>query len=270
MMTSGERRLFTIVFLVLVLLAAYEEYLFARSKFDVWAFAWLVISAILLAGPTQIFHKIVQKMFLNVGLTTQRLHELSSERNRILAKTQGPRRDEYADTAELVTTTLKYAEAWLNGWAKGTHFELSVFIDQEFPVVFAYFDSNRDTTSRGWEDRRKNPKYYREADYEVVRVFDNRSSVPHIVSDTKKSRYAFISRNQESQIRSTILLYADVNVQCILVITSNKIKAFRDKDRELMLFIQYIAETVLYDIRQSDIVGKVRTLKPELFLLARN
>jgi hypothetical protein len=171
-------------------------------------------------------------------------------------------------TAELVTNTLRYAESWLNGWAKGSHFELSVFIDQEMPLVFAYFDSNKDTTSRGWEFRTKNPRYYRDAQYEVVKVFDIRSSVPHIVPDTTKSPYIFVSSNQKSQIGSTILLYADVNVPCVLVITSDKKKAFKKEgDKELILFVQYVAETVLYDVRKSDMVRKVRELKPELFAL---
>src|SRR5437879_1011777 len=126
MMTQGERWVFIIVFIALVLLAGYGEYQFKSAKFDFWGFAWLVFSAVVLAGPSRVFLKIISKMFLDLGLTTKRLQEFSSERNRILAKMQTLHRDEYADTAELVTNTLKYGEAWLNGWAKGLHFELSV------------------------------------------------------------------------------------------------------------------------------------------------
>jgi hypothetical protein len=44
--------------------------------------------------------------------------------------------------------------------------------------------------------------------------------------------------NQESQIGSTVLLYADVNVPCILVVTSDKRNAFKTKNGELISFAQ--------------------------------
>jgi hypothetical protein len=49
MMTQGERWVFIIVFIALVLLAGYGEYQFKSAKFDFWGFAWLVFSAVVLA-----------------------------------------------------------------------------------------------------------------------------------------------------------------------------------------------------------------------------
>lgn len=265
MTRPSERWAFVIVFLLLVLFTAYQEYELPRTKFD-WASAiWLLFSGLVLAGPGKTFLKIISRMFLDLGLTTNRLHELSSERSRIVAKAQGPQRDEYADTAALVENTLKFAESWLDGWVKGSHFELSVFVDKEKPLIFAYFDSNKDSNFRSANDRRKNPRYYRDAEYEVIKLLDTPTSVPYIVPDTTNSPYVFVTKNQKKQIGSTIILYADVSVPCVLVVTSDKKKAFRDKDKEMILFLKYVAETVYYDIRQNNFSSRIRALRPELF-----
>jgi hypothetical protein len=265
MMRASERWLFVIVFLLLVLFAAYQEYIFTRTQFDLISAIWLAVSGLVLVGPGKIFLKIISKMFLDLGLTTTRLHDFSSERSRIVAEAQGPERDEYRDTVTLVTNTLKFAESWLNGWVKGSHFELSVFVDKELPLLFAYFDSNKDAISRSSNDRRRKPTYYRDEEYEVVKLLDAPTSTPYIVPNTAKSHYVFASQNQKPQIGSTILLYADVSMPCVLVLTSNKKRAFGRNDRELILFVRFIAETVYYDMRHKNFMSRIRTLRPELF-----
>ncbi len=248
-------------------ITTYQEHEFLRMGFASFSLIWPAFSVIVLAGPGKVFLKIVSRVFMDLGLTTTRLHEFSSERSRIASEEAGPNRDEFRDMAALVTNTLKFAESWLTGWVKGSHFELSVFIDREMPLLFAYFDSNKDAVSRSSQNRKANPNYYRDEDYEVIRLLDGPTSIPHIVPNTAKSPYVFISRNQESQIGSTILLYADVSVPCVLVLTSDKKKAFDKNNKELMLFIKFIAETVYYDLRQKDFINRIRRLKPELFAL---
>jgi len=269
MVRPGERWLFVIVFLSLVLFTTYQEHEFLRMGFASVNLIWPVISIVVLAGPGKVFLKIVSKMFLDVGLTTTRLHEFSSERSRIVSEAAGPNRDEFRDMTTLVTNTLKFAESWLKGWVKGSHFELCVFVDREMPLLFAYFDSNKDTISRSSENRKASPTYYRDEDYEVVKLLDDPSSIPRIVPNTTRSTYVFVSRNQESQIGSTILLYLDVSVPCVLVLTSDKKNAFDKKNKEVILFVKYIAETVYYDLRQRDFVNRIRKLRPELFTLPK-
>ena len=170
MLRPAERWLFVIVFLSLVLFTAYQDYTFSRMGFGWPSFIWLVFSGIVLAGPGKVFLKIISKTFLERGLTNARLHDFSSERSRIIAESQGPNRDEYRDSNALVTNTLKFAETWLKGWVKGSHFELCVFIDRKLPLLFAYFDSNKDTVSRSSQNRIANPRYYRDEEYEVVKL----------------------------------------------------------------------------------------------------
>jgi hypothetical protein len=267
MVRPGERWLFVIVFLSLVLFTTYQEHEFLRMGLTSVSLIWPAFSVIVLTVPGKVFLTIVSKLFLDLGLTTTRLHEFSSERSRIASEGAGPNTDEFRDMAALVTNTLKFAESWLHGWIKGSHFELCVFVDREMPLLFAYFDSNKDTISRSSQNRNASPTYYRDEDYEVIKLLDAPSSVPHIVPNTTKSTYVFTSRNQESQIGSTILLYADVSVPCVLVLTSDKKKAFDKKNKEVILFVKYIAETVYYDLRQRDFVNRIRKLKPELFAI---
>jgi hypothetical protein len=124
----------------------------------------------------------------------------------------------------------------------------------EVTLIGRFWVTTEDAVSRSSQNRKANPNYYRDEDYEVIRLLDGPTSIPHIVPNTAKSPYVFISRNQESQIGSTILLYADVSVPCVLVLTSDKKKAFDKNNKELMLFIKFIAETVYYDLRQKDLL----------------
>jgi len=265
MLKPAERWLFLIAFLCLVSFEAYQGFILAQAKFDLWNSIWILAMGILLVGPGKIFLKIISKLLLDLGVTTTRLHEFSSERSRLMGEMQKSNTDEYVAKAGLVTNTLKFSESWLNGWVKGSHFELSVFVDSEMPLLFAYFDSRKDAISRSAKARKANPNYYRESEYEVTRCFENPSSSPYIVSDTKNSRYVFMSRNQKGQIGSTILLFANVDVPCVLVVTSDKKNAFSSKNKELILFVQFIAETVYSDIIQDDFVHRIRALRPELF-----
>src|SRR5256886_10947928 len=61
--------------------------------------------------PGKVFLKIISKMFVDLGLTTTRLHEFSSERSRIVSEAAGPHRDEFTDTATQIGKAA--------GWGKG-------------------------------------------------------------------------------------------------------------------------------------------------------
>jgi hypothetical protein len=147
----------------------------------------------------------------------------------------------------------------------GSHFEFCAFVDKEMPLMFAYFDSGGDFASRSMKERERDPKYYINERYEVTGLLRAPSSQPLILSDTAATGYTFATEKQRTQIKSTILFCPDVSVPFALVITSDKKEAFKEKDKDIMLFIKYIAETACFDLVADDFLQHIREFKPELF-----
>ncbi len=133
--------------------------------------------------------------------------------------------------------------------------------------MFAYFDSNHDTTARTMQDRERNPRFYVDKDYEVTRLLRAPTSHPRVLPDTqdKNANYIFTSESQRKQLRSTVLLCLDVAQPCALVVCSNEVCAFPETDPEIMSFIKYIGESARYDLIQDDFVARIREYKPSLF-----
>jgi len=268
-LTATERRILFLIFCGIVIGGAYAEYKLSLQGFSIANVLWTIVVGIVLggvlAGSAKVFLKIISKNFLDLGVTPSRLHEFSSERARLIADAQRPGRDEFLIREQLVRNTLRFAEAWLKGWVPGTHFEFCVFIDREMPLLFAYYDSGKDSVSRSMKERQRNPKYYIESAYEVTKLLQSPNSQVRILKDTTKADYAFTSNSQRKQLRSTILICPDVEAPCALVLSSNKKNAFRENDMDVILFFKYVAETVYCDLVEGDFLNRVRILKPELF-----
>jgi hypothetical protein len=265
MLRTLERGIIFVFFCGIVGAAAYQEYVISQKGFSIINTLWVLGVGGVLAGSSKLFLKIVSKNFLNVGITPSRLHQFSSERSRIIADARHSRDDEYVTRGKLIANTLKFSEEWLRGWVPGSHLELCVFVDREMPLLFAYFDSAQDATSRSMKERERNPRYYVEKAYEVTRLLQAPTSQLHILKDTAKTQYTFTSNQQRGQLRSTLLLCPDVTAPCALVVTSNKKNAFREKDTDVILFIRFIAETVYYDLIENDFLNRIRALRPKLF-----
>lgn len=212
------------------------------------------------------FWKLSSKTFLEPSITSpDRLHRFASERCRIIENARVSGEDIYRDKRILITNTLKFSEECLRGWIPGSHFELCVFLDQEQPLLFAYFDSNHDDTARSMREREGNPRFYVERGYEVSRLLQTPTSKPRILKDTTKVNYVFTSNEQRAQLKSSILLCLDVATPCALVITSNSKSAFSEGESDVISFIKYIGETVRYDLIDQDFLHRIRMLRPALF-----
>jgi hypothetical protein len=107
----------------------------------------------------RLFTQLVSRMFLQQRITPDLLHRFASNRCNIAENAQTSGQDAYARCQSLVTNTLKFSEECLRDWVPGSHFELCVFVDQEQPLLFAYFDSNQDTNARSMKDRETNPHF---------------------------------------------------------------------------------------------------------------
>jgi hypothetical protein len=228
--------------------------------------AFLNTTVLVLIGRK--FGEMISKTFLQSSIIPpERLHRFASERCSIIQNAISSRQDAYLTRQNLITNTLKFSEESLRGWVPGSHFELCVFIDQKEPLLFAYFDSNHDTTARSMGERERNPHFYVEKGYEVTRLLQTPTSYPRVLKDTHdpKANYVFTSNDQRKQLGSTVLICLDVTTPCALVVTSNQKNAFPETDPEVMSFIKYIGESVRYDLIEEDFVRRIRDLKPSLF-----
>lgn len=215
------------------------------------------------------FIAIIRSTFLQRGVAPlDRLHRYSSERTRIIDNAARGRHDAYLTRQLLVTNTLKFAEESFRNWLRGTHFEVSVFVDREQPLLFAYFDSNQDTKARTMGERERDPFYYIKRGYEVTKLLEQPTSQPRVVpyTEDKKAGYVFASEQQRSQIQSTLLLCLDVNTPCAIVFTSNAKGAFSVGNAEQISFARLILELVRFDLFEGGFVHQIRDLKPALFV----
>ena len=115
--------------------------------------------------------------------------------------------------------------------------------------------------------RLSQPTFYRDKNYEVMKLLQNPTSRPLVIEDThsKKSNYSFTTQQQRSQVRSTILLCIDMNTPCALVITSDHKNAFLQGDDELISFIRFITNLVKSDLFSDGFIQNLKSLRPDLF-----
>jgi len=139
--------------------------------------------------------------------------------------------------------------------------------DVGFDSLFAYFDSNHDSTARSMKAREHNPRFYVETGYEVTRLLRKPTSQPRVLKDTTdaKANYVFTSNEQRKQLKSSILVCLDVSTPCALVLSSNKKNAFSESESEVTSFIRYVGETVRFDLIEGGFIHQIRRLKPHLF-----
>ena len=232
--------------------------------------AFLNTTVLVLTGRK--FGEMISRTFLQSSIMPpDRLHRFASERCSIVENSIRSGQDEYLTRQNLITNTLKFSEESFRGWLQGSHFELCVFVDQTEPLLFAYFDSNHDSTARSMGERERNPRFYVDRGYEVTRLLQTPTSYPRVLKDTHdaKAKYVFTSIDQGKQLGSTVLICLDVTTPCALVVTSNEKNAFPETDPEVMSFIKYIGESVRYDLIEDGFLRRIRDLRPNLFEAVR-
>lgn len=253
----------------------------ALEVFIVWAVvqkgfstsktAATLVSGTVLALVGRSFWQLVTKTFLHsTVMPSERLHRFMSERCALLENAQRSSQETYLTRQNLITNTLRFSEECLKGWVAGTHFELCVFVDEEQPLLFSYFDSNHDIVARSMREREQNPRFYIEKRYEVTKLLQAPTSQPRILRDTHdpKAKYVFTTKEQRKQLKSSILICMDVTRPCALVVSSNAKNAFDDSDSEVISFIKFVGESVRYDLLEGEFIAHIRELKPTLFQLA--
>ncbi len=269
MLTTKERRSVFVLFCIFTIICVIVEVGLIYEIVEKGFTNMKALSAVVvLFAIGQTFVKLVNKTFLESSiLVPTALQRSSSERCNIISNAQRSGEDTYLTRQKLITNTLKYSEESLKGWVPGSHFEFCVFVDQEQPLLFAYFDSHQDVAARSMTERERNPFFYVERGYEVTRLLQTPTSQLRIVKDTsdEKANYVFTSNQQRNQLRSTVLLCPDVAMPCALVVTSNEKSAFSDTDLDVMSFLRYIGESVRFDLMEGNFIHEIRTQRPGLF-----
>lgn len=272
MLNRVQRGIIFVIFCAIVVTSAMGEayivYAIVENGFTGTKLVSGFLNGGLLVGCGRLFMLMISRNFLKSGvLSSARLQRLSSERCSIIENARSSKEAVFLTRANLIRNTLKFCEESLQGWVPGSHFELCVFVDQEQPLLFAYYDSNHDTNARSMRERERNPRFYIEKGYEVIRLLQTPTSQPQVVKDTfdERANYVFTSSEQRKQIRSSVLICLDLNAPCALVVSSNAKNAFSESESEVMLFIKYISELARYDLIDGDFVRQIRQLKPELF-----
>jgi hypothetical protein len=120
----------------------------------------------------------------------------------------------------------------LNGWIPGSHFEASIFVDADQPLLFAYFRLNDDTAARTMAERAKDPKFYIKKSLRKSPscwLSQRHNSYVEKYGASEGSVQSFATDQQRKQIKSTMLLCFDVIQPSALVLTSNRKNAFSEK-----------------------------------------
>ncbi len=275
MLTTAQRWIIFVIFCLIVLTCVTVEACLVYSVVEKGFTNTKLVSAFLagglLVGCRRPFMLMISRNFLKSNvLSSARLQKLSSERCTIIENARRSNEEVYLTRGNLIRNTLKFCEESLKGWVPGSHFELCVFVDQDQPLLFAYYDSNHDTNARSMKERERNPRFYVEKGYEVIRLLQTPTSQALVLKNTldEKANYVFTSSQQRKQIKSSVLICLDLNTPCALVVSSNKTNAFSESESEVMLFIRYIGELVRYDLIEEDFIRQIRGFKPSLFEVA--
>jgi len=228
-----------------------------------------VLNLTIMYAAGRAFLRVVLKTFLEPDdvISFSKLHRFASDRYRILDEDGRAGLDDYATRQHLITEVLRFAEESLREWLPGSHFELCIFVDRYQPLLFAYFDSNHESTARSMRHREQNSYWYLENNYEVTKLLSEPSSHPKIIQNTadKKSHYFFVSDQQRKQLRSTMLWCIDINTPCAIVVSSNAKNAFRESDPEVVSFIKFIGNMARFDLFERGFLYRIHDLRPDLF-----
>lgn len=265
---------FIIVCVAAIIAFTVEAFLIVnwQQDFSTLKAVMAIFSAGVLVQATRIFYAVaIKTLFPARPLPTDRLRQYIANRNAMTEQRPSDDAAEFRLKQRLVIETLKFAEERFRENFKGTHFELCVFVDREQPFMFGYYDSDPRDVARSMPARLEDPLYYVRKGYAVVQVLKEGTSQLKILEDTnaKKAGYIYTSESQGKQIRSTALLCLDPISPCALVVTSNKAKAFSDKNSELVEFIKLLGALVKADLFEDGFINRIRNIKPELFTLQK-
>ncbi len=273
MLRANERStvfgLFCIFATTCVVVEIYLCYSMISAGFTGGKAVTALLNGSIIFGAGKIFLKVVSKELLEPDdvISFSKLHRFASDRCRILDAEGSGDIGDYSTRQALITEVLSFAEESLRDWLPGSHFELCIFVDSKQPLLFAYFDSNRESTARSMKQREQNPYWYIENKYEVTKILADPSSHPRVIQNTadKKSDYSFVSPQQRKQIKSTMLWCLDVATPCAIVVSSDAKNAFRESDPEVVSFIKFIGNMARFDLFRGGFINRIRGVRPDLF-----
>jgi hypothetical protein len=139
----------------------------------------------------------------------------------------------YRSADALILPILRLAEEVLQEHCGQEHYELSVWATPAKPEIIAYYDSARQERARTYAERQRNPLFYRQQGYEVIRLLDHPDTKPIVKTRLSAQKYRYQGPKQVKNIKSTILYCFDQARPAALVVTSADPKAFVGRCREV-------------------------------------
>jgi len=258
-----------IVFIgVVVVLTATEAYLIikvAEGNTSWISGATSLITLLFISAAGKVFLDISRRRFLEGDrLPISSLKELAAEKARVSSNSN---QADIAKRVEMIRSILNFLRSRISDWASGTHFEICVFSDKEFPTMVAYTDSALQSRNRSITNREGNPHYYRNERYEAVKLLDNPQSQFYYVNDTRAATfgYKFVREEQRQQIRSSLLVCTDTDCPLVLVVSSNAENAFDLKEMDFDSLIRFVVEMIHEQTSDGKFLEIYRAARPDLF-----
>lgn len=154
-------------------------------------------------------------------------------------------------TVHLIRAYLRLLEQILNKKVGNNDFEISVFCGRDQPKIVAYYDSSSRIWPSSHEERKKNPNYYIDNQYEVVEVLCNPSTDFIVISDTRDPSHSYNFRNdrQKEHLRSSIIHLVSPEWPAAMVITCNRTGAFSEEDDVLKEVVRGLGAAVMVDLQ---------------------
>jgi hypothetical protein len=271
MLSQQQKRVIFYIFCIVILIFAGVEvaivWNFLSQGFNTGNGVAVFVNSSFLAACGELFRRMVKSNFSQGDkIQLVRLHKHFADRSKVLADLSTADPDEFAIRTAAISNTLKFAEQTLRGWLPGTHLEFCVFVDPEWPLMIAYFNSSLNEVNMSMEARKNSRSYYKDNSYEAAKLLADPGCEFRVIADTHdtSASYAFVRREQKSQILSTVLICMDVANPCVLVVTSNAKNAF-EQDEEVSTFLRAISEYVRSDLNDAGFANRIKNLKPELF-----
>lgn len=135
----------------------------------------------------------------------------------------------------LILPALRLAEEVLQEHCGKEHYEISVWTTPARPEIIAYYDSARQERARTYAERQRNPLFYRQQGYEVIRLLDHPDTKPIVMTRLSALKYRYQGPKQAKNIKSTILYCFDQARPAAIVVTSADPKAFVGKCKEVAI-----------------------------------
>ncbi len=149
----------------------------------------------------------------------------------------------------IIQPILRLAVSVLKEQLGGRHYEISIWTTPSEPKILAYYDSLNNARPKTDRQRNANPQFYRENNYEVIRLLDHPDNEMVIKTRLSNSGYIYTDADQKDRIKSTVLYCFDVTRPAAIVLTSDAPDTFQGSRENIATeMVKYLSLAILGDL----------------------